>query len=39
VAGKADHKVSNEEMIEKIVERVEARAAALRAARDVKAAE
>src|SRR5262247_934826 len=45
VAGKPDHKVSNDEMIEKIVERVEARAAALRAARNepaktpVKAAE
>jgi (E)-4-hydroxy-3-methylbut-2-enyl-diphosphate synthase len=39
VAGKPDHKVSNEEMIEKIVERVEAQAAAMRAARAVQAAE
>ena len=42
VSGKPDHKVSNDEMIEKIVARVEARAAALRAARTpepVKAAE
>lgn len=33
VAGKPDHKVSNDDMIEAIVARVEARAAALRAAR------
>src|SRR5262245_2774391 len=41
VAGKPDHKVSNDEMIERIVERVEARAAVMRAARatPVKAAE
>jgi hypothetical protein len=30
VSGRASHKVSNDEMIEKIVERVEAQAAALR---------
>jgi hypothetical protein len=34
VARKPDHKVSNDEMIEKIVQRVEAQAAALRAATD-----
>jgi (E)-4-hydroxy-3-methylbut-2-enyl-diphosphate synthase len=39
VSGKPDHKVSNDEMIEKIVERVEAQAAALRAAKTIKAAE
>ncbi len=39
VSGKPDHKVSNDEMIEKIVQRVEAQAAALRAARTIKAAE
>lgn len=39
VAGKPSHKVSNDEMIEKIVERVEAQAAALRAAKTIKAAE
>jgi (E)-4-hydroxy-3-methylbut-2-enyl-diphosphate synthase len=39
VAGKPDHKVSNDEMIERIVERVEAQAAALRAAKTIKAAE
>jgi (E)-4-hydroxy-3-methylbut-2-enyl-diphosphate synthase len=33
VSGKPDHKVSNAEMIDRIVERVEAQAAALRAAR------
>jgi (E)-4-hydroxy-3-methylbut-2-enyl-diphosphate synthase len=33
VAGKPDHKVSNDEMIEKIVVRVEAQAAAMRAAK------
>ena len=33
VSGQADHKVSNDEMIEKIVERVEAQAAALRSAK------
>jgi (E)-4-hydroxy-3-methylbut-2-enyl-diphosphate synthase len=33
VAGKPDHKVSNAEMIEKIVSRVEAQAAAMRAAK------
>jgi (E)-4-hydroxy-3-methylbut-2-enyl-diphosphate synthase len=38
VAGKPDHKVSNEEMIDKIVARVEAQAAALRSAK-AKAAE
>jgi (E)-4-hydroxy-3-methylbut-2-enyl-diphosphate synthase len=38
VAGKPDHKVSNEEMIEKIVARVEAQAAAMRSAK-AKAAE
>jgi len=39
VSGKPDHKVSNDEMIEKIVQRVEAQAAALRAAKTIKAAE
>jgi (E)-4-hydroxy-3-methylbut-2-enyl-diphosphate synthase len=39
VSGRPDHKVSNDEMIEKIVERVEAQAAALRAAKTIKAAE
>jgi (E)-4-hydroxy-3-methylbut-2-enyl-diphosphate synthase len=39
VAGKPDHKVSNDEMIDKIVERVEARAAAMRSGRAAKAAE
>jgi (E)-4-hydroxy-3-methylbut-2-enyl-diphosphate synthase len=34
VAGKPDHKVSNEEMIEKIVARVEAQAAVMRSAND-----
>jgi (E)-4-hydroxy-3-methylbut-2-enyl-diphosphate synthase len=33
VSGKPDHKVSNDEMIEKIVERVEAQAAAMRVAK------
>jgi (E)-4-hydroxy-3-methylbut-2-enyl-diphosphate synthase len=39
VSGKPHHKVSNDEMIEKIVERVEAQAAAMRAANTIKAAE
>src|SRR6201991_2228910 len=40
VSGRPDHKVSNAEMIDRIVERVEARAAALRASKTpVKAAE
>jgi (E)-4-hydroxy-3-methylbut-2-enyl-diphosphate synthase len=39
VSGRPDHKVSNAEMIDKIVERVEAQAAAMRAARTAKAAE
>jgi (E)-4-hydroxy-3-methylbut-2-enyl-diphosphate synthase len=34
VSGKPDHKVSNADMIDKIVAQVEARAAILRAARD-----
>jgi (E)-4-hydroxy-3-methylbut-2-enyl-diphosphate synthase len=33
VSGRADHKVSNDEMIEQIVERVEAQAAAMRASK------
>lgn len=37
VSGKPDHKVSNADMIDKIVAQVEARAAVLRAARDVAA--
>jgi (E)-4-hydroxy-3-methylbut-2-enyl-diphosphate synthase len=39
VSGRPDHKLSNADMIEKIVAQVEARAAAMRAAREVKAAE
>jgi (E)-4-hydroxy-3-methylbut-2-enyl-diphosphate synthase len=39
VSGRPDHKVSNDEMIEKIVERVEAQAAAFRSAKAAKAAE
>ena len=39
MSGKPDHKVSNDEMIEKIVERVEAKAAAMREGKAVKAAE
>jgi (E)-4-hydroxy-3-methylbut-2-enyl-diphosphate synthase len=38
-SGKPDRKVSNEQMIEKIVERVEAQAAAMRSAKETKAAE
>ncbi len=41
VSGKPDHKVGNDEMVERIVAQVEARAAVLRAAREAasKAAE
>jgi (E)-4-hydroxy-3-methylbut-2-enyl-diphosphate synthase len=39
VSGRPDHKVSNAEMIDKIVARVEAQAAAMAAARTAKAAE
>jgi (E)-4-hydroxy-3-methylbut-2-enyl-diphosphate synthase len=39
VSGRPDHKVSNDEMIEKIVERVEAQAAAFRSAKAARAAE
>ena len=39
VSGRPDHKVSNAEMIDKIVARVEAQAAAMREARTAKAAE
>ncbi len=39
VSGRPDHKLGNAEMIERIVAQVEAKAAALRAAREPKAAE
>jgi (E)-4-hydroxy-3-methylbut-2-enyl-diphosphate synthase len=37
VAGKPDHKVTNAEMVDKIVAQVEARAAILRAAKEAAA--
>jgi (E)-4-hydroxy-3-methylbut-2-enyl-diphosphate synthase len=39
VSGRPDHKLSNADMIDKIVAQVEARAAAMRAAREPQAAE